>query len=137
MPPRISTKVPTQIRALRKELGFSQQTVQAQIPPEEPPAMPRISGVFANVVALLDFGKNFFGEETGVGFAEGVVLHATVAWFFAGLLSGETTGVDEDTEGDWHVAFGDEVVEDGGGAEWTFGSGVTETVLEDHEGGGF
>ena len=94
-------------------------------------------GVFANVVALFDFGKNFFGEETGVGVAEGVVFHAAVAWFFAGLLFGETAGVDEDTDGDGHVAFSDEVVEDGGGTEWAVGSGVTEAVLKDHEGGGF
>ena len=57
--------------------------------------------------------------------------------FFPGALVGAATWIDEDSDGDGDVSFGDEVIEDGGGADLSFGVGMAEAVLKDEKGGGF
>lgn len=51
--------------------------------------------------------------------------------------SGDDAGVDEESDGGRHFAFGDEVIEDDGGFVGAAFVDVGAAVEEDHESGGF
>ena len=77
----------------------------------------------------------FFVEEADIAVAEAVVLIAAVE---AGLLrvgveGWHDAGIDEDAEGGWHVARGDEAIEDISGLETAGLVDEASAVLKDHE----
>src|SRR5947209_7982076 len=57
LPPRMFVKLPTVVKALRNSFGRSQQTVNAQIPPELLPAMQRPSGSLVRLYFLPTSGR--------------------------------------------------------------------------------
>ncbi len=94
-------------------------------------------GIIDEGVGFGDFGDHFVEDEAGVDVREGVVFDAAVASGFVAFFGGgEDAGVNEDADGDGHLAFVDEVVEYGGGAEVALEVDVGGAVLEDHDAGG-
>lgn len=95
-------------------------------------------GVLADVVGFGDEGEDFVDEEGGVVGGHVVVFVAAVeARLGVFVGSGDDAGVDEEPDGGWHFAFGDEVIEDDGGFAGSAFVDVGAAVEEDHEGGGF
>ena len=89
--------------------------------------------IVSQLVVLCHRRDDFPGKETDILVTEGVVFKASVppgrGPFFR---CGYHPGIDEDTDGDRHLARMDQVVKDHGYAELTFFVYVPFAVLEDH-----
>ena len=97
----------------RKASGRFQAAANAAMAPELAPPMRAQIGVGGEVVGLADLGEDLVEQEPRVAVAHIVVLDAAVeARQRAFARRRHDAGVDEDADGDRHVAFVNQVVED-------------------------
>lgn len=97
-----------------------------------------VIGVGGELVVFKE-GDHFLDEKIGVVGAHAIVFEGAVEAGLGVFISergGDDAGVDEEADGDGHVAGGDEFVE--GIGDVAFFAGIADeagSVLEDHEGG--
>ena len=90
-------------------------------------------GIGGQLVALGDFGQDFFNEEAGMQIAKVVVFKTAIATrLLLWVRRGKHARIDEDSDRHRHLALGDEIVEHRRYAEATVALHKTATVTKHH-----